>query len=115
MVIARNVYNVAGIITSVISPRMLNPEAWNWKAKTGFFWAGFALASAIWVYFELPETKGKTFAELDALFHNKVKARKFKTTEVETFNVGTMMEALGEDGIKAAVQHNENRGDVEKV
>lgn len=109
VIIARNAYNIAGIIVAVITPHMLNPESWNWKAKTGFFWAGFALVSAIWVYFELPETKGKTFADLDILFENKVNARKFKTTEIETFNVGHMMEALGEDGIKAVVQHKENR------
>ncbi|XXZ99090.1 maltose permease [Meyerozyma guilliermondii] len=116
VVIARNAYNIAGIVIAVITPHMLNPESWNWKAKTGFFWAGFAVVSAIWVYFELPETKGKTFADLDALFDQKTKARKFKTTEVETFNVGTMMEALGEEGIKAAVQHNENQADrTEKV
>jgi SP family general alpha glucoside:H+ symporter-like MFS transporter len=48
------------------------------------------------------------------LFENKVKARKFKTTEVETFNVGTMMEALGEEGIKAAVEHRE-KTESEKV
>lgn len=115
VVIARNAYNIAGIVVAVITPHMLNPELWNWKAKTGFFWAGFALASAVWVYFELPETKGKTFADLDALFEHKVKARKFKTTELETFSVGDMMEALGEDGIKAAVQHNEHVNEPTKV
>ncbi|KAJ9103477.1 hypothetical protein QFC19_004428 [Naganishia cerealis] len=107
VIIARNAYNIAGIIVAVITPHMLNPESWNWKAKTGFFWAGFALCSAVWCWFELPETKGKTFADLDALFEHKIGARKFKSTEMETFNVGTMMEALGDEGIKAAVQHHE--------
>lgn len=104
VILARNVYNVAGIVIAVITPYMLNPTAWNWKAKTGLFWAGFAIASAIWCWFELPETKNRTFAELDLLFENHVSARKFKTTEVAVFDVGHMMENLGEDGIRGMVE-----------
>lgn len=114
MIIARNAYNVAGIVIAVITPQMLNPEAWNWKAKTGFFWAGFALAGLIWCWFDLPETKNKTFADLDALFENKIASRKFKSTELATFDVGRMMENLGEEGIKAVVKHHENP-ETEKV
>ena len=114
LIIARNAYNVAGIVIAVITPQMLNPEAWNWKAKTGFFWAGFALAGLIWCWFDLPETKNKTFADLDALFENRIASRKFKSTELATFDVGRMMENLGEEGIKAVVQHHENP-ETEKV
>lgn len=104
VILARNLYNVAGIVNAVITPYMLNPTAWNWKAKTGFFWFGFAAFSALYCWFELPETKGRTFAELDLLFENHVPARKFKTTEVEVFDVGHMMEKLGQDGIKTVVE-----------
>lgn len=104
VILSRNVYNVAGIVIAIIMPYMLNPTAWNWKAKTGLFWAGFAVASAIWCWFELPETKGRTFAELDLLFENHVPARKFKSTEVSVFDVGHMMEKFGEDGIKDVVE-----------
>lgn len=103
IIIARNAYNIAGIVVAVITPYMLNPTAWNWKAKTGFFWSGFAFFAAIWCWFDLPETKGKTFAELDQLFENKVKARQFKKTEVEVFNTDELIERLGEDGIKDLV------------
>ena len=64
VMLARNLYNIAGIIVAIVTPYMLNPTQWNWKAKSAFLWAGFAILSAIWVYFELPETKGRTFAEL---------------------------------------------------
>lgn len=37
----------------------------------------------IWAYFRLPETKGRTFAEIDILFKNKVKARDFAKTKVD--------------------------------
>jgi hypothetical protein len=33
--------------------------------------------------FRLPETKGRTFAEIDILFKNNVKARDFKQTRVD--------------------------------
>ncbi|ODQ78828.1 hypothetical protein BABINDRAFT_162509 [Babjeviella inositovora NRRL Y-12698] len=107
IIISRNVYNVAGIFNAVIMPYMLNTDAWNWKAKTGFFWAGFAFLGAVWCWFELPETKGRTFAELDTLFKNKVKARDFAKTEVVTFDAQEMMERLGEDGLKKMVHETE--------
>lgn len=109
IIIARNLYNVAGIVTSIITPYMLNPDAWNWKAKTGFFWGGFSIAAAIWCYFELPETKGKTFAELDTLFAQKVGARKFKHTEVDVFNADELIEKMGKEGIKDLVVVNEKK------
>ena len=105
MCIRDSMYNVANIIVGVVTPYMLSPTAWDWKAKTGFFWAGFSLLGSIWVYFELPETRNRTYAELDILFQDKVPARKFKTTEVEVFDAGKLMERYGERGIKQFVEH----------
>jgi SP family general alpha glucoside:H+ symporter-like MFS transporter len=84
-IFARNVYNVVGIIVNVISPYMINPTAWNWGAKAGFFWAGIGVFTTIWVFFRLPEPKGRTYAELDVLFEQRVSARKFAKTEVDPF------------------------------
>ncbi|KFY96603.1 hypothetical protein V501_00178 [Pseudogymnoascus sp. VKM F-4519 (FW-2642)] len=86
IVLARIVYNVFSIVNGVITPYMLNPTAWNWKAKTGFFWAGSCTLCLVWSFFRLPESKGRTFAELDALFDQKIKARKFATTHVDLFS-----------------------------
>ncbi|GME71456.1 unnamed protein product [Ambrosiozyma monospora] len=105
IIIARNLYNVAGIVLFIVTPYMLNPTAWNWKAKTGFFWAGFAIACATWAWFDLPETKGRTFAELDKLFDSGISARKFKSQEVETFNSKAMLEKAHGDEIKNMVEH----------
>jgi len=82
-VLSRNGYNIACIVVGVLSPYQLNPTAWNWGAKTGFFWAGFALLCFLWSFFRLPETKDRTFYEIDHLFEEKVPARKFKTTHVD--------------------------------
>lgn len=85
IVLGRNLYNVIGIINGVITPYMLNPSAWNWKGKAGFFWAGMCFLCLVWTYFRLPEPKGRTFEELDILFERRISARKFKETEVDIF------------------------------
>lgn len=116
VILARNVYNVAGIVIAVITPYMLNPTAWNWRAKTGFFWGGFAIALAIYCWWELPETKNRTFAELDLLFELGLHARKFKSTEANVFDVGHMMEKIGQDGIRDVVEESKAEADhIEKV
>lgn len=89
VVLARNMYNITGITTNIMTPRMLNPSAWNWGAKAGFFWAGTCLLCAIWTYFRLPEPKGRTYGEIDVLFEQGISARKFKDTIVERLDADT--------------------------
>jgi SP family general alpha glucoside:H+ symporter-like MFS transporter len=84
--LGRCLYNVIGIMNGIITPRMLNPTAWNWKGKAGFFWGGLCLLCLTWSYFRLPEPRGRTYAEMDALFEKKVSARKFRSTDVELFD-----------------------------
>ncbi|GAB7355748.1 hypothetical protein MBLNU459_g6437t1 [Dothideomycetes sp. NU459] len=95
VVLARNFYNITGISTNVLTPRMLNPTAWNWGAKAGFFWAGLCALCCVWTFFRLPEPKGRTYAELDMLFEMKVSARNFSSTSVDSFATTTTYD-LGE-------------------
>ncbi|KAK4139894.1 general substrate transporter [Dichotomopilus funicola] len=85
IVLARAAYNASNIFVNVMTNYQLSSTAWNWGARTAFFWAGSCLLSAIWVYFRLPEPKGRTYAELDLLFERRVSARKFATTKVDPF------------------------------
>ncbi|PWZ03711.1 general substrate transporter [Testicularia cyperi] len=85
IVLARNAYNIGGIIANVLSPRMLNSTEWNWGAKAGFFWAGTGALCLVWTYFRLPETMNRSYGALDILFEQKVSARKFASTEVDMF------------------------------
>ena len=64
----------------------MNPEAWNLKGYTGFVWGGCAWLVFVWAYFRLPETKDRSFHELDILFAKKVPARQFATTDVNAFD-----------------------------
>lgn len=60
-------------------PRLLG---WNWGAKSALFYAGTNLLCNIWCWFRLPETKGRSFGEIDILFDNGISARSFKYTSV---------------------------------
>lgn len=104
IVLARNLYNVGGIINNFLTPNMLNPSAWNWGAKSGFFWAGSCSLCIVWCYFRLPEPKDRTYGELDMLFEYKVSARKFASTSVDTFTGAIEMNDSKE---KMHVQHIE--------
>lgn len=85
IVIGRCVYNLTGIFSNSVTPRMISSLSWNWGAKTGLFYAGTNLLCNIWCWLRLPETKDRTFGEIDLLFDNRVPARKFKSTKVDQF------------------------------
>ncbi|KAK0103684.1 hypothetical protein ONS95_005694 [Cadophora gregata] len=81
---AASANSISGLIMSVLTPYMVNAHKWNWRYKTGFFYAG---VGAIWVvgsWLIIPETAGRSAAELDELFERKIKAWRFKKTETAT-------------------------------
>lgn len=84
--LARNAYYICGVIGGTLENYMINPTAWNLRGYVGFVWGACATIVFVWAYFRLPETKGRTFHELDILFARGVPARKFKTTEVDAFD-----------------------------
>ena len=75
--LARNVFNISSIVCNILTTQQLNVSAWNWGARAGFFWAGSIALCLTWVFFRLPESTGRSFAELDLLFERRVSARKF--------------------------------------
>jgi SP family general alpha glucoside:H+ symporter-like MFS transporter len=103
VVLARNFYNLASIIGNVITPRMLNPGAWNWGARSGFFYAATCFLCFLWAFFRLPEPKGRTYGELDILFERRVSARKFRTTVVESAHISDAESDFTEK--QGAVEH----------
>jgi SP family general alpha glucoside:H+ symporter-like MFS transporter len=65
---------------------MLSPNEWDWAGMAGFFFAGLTVLLIVFMFFMLPETRNRSFAELDVLFENKVSARKFHKTNVDQFS-----------------------------
>ncbi|KAH8846807.1 hypothetical protein MCOR27_005247 [Pyricularia oryzae] len=90
IVLARAAYNASNIFVNVMTNYQLSSAStgWNWGAKTAFFWAGTAALSAVWVFFRVPEPKGRTYAELDILFEQGVSARKFASTKIDPYEHG---------------------------
>ncbi|KAH7148244.1 general substrate transporter [Dactylonectria macrodidyma] len=86
IVMARAAYNASNIFVNVMTNYQLSSTAWNWGARTAYFWAGTCLLSAVWVFFRLPEPKDRTYAELDLLFEKRVPARKFSKTHIDPYS-----------------------------
>ncbi|KAJ9620737.1 hypothetical protein H2204_012147 [Knufia peltigerae] len=85
--LARNAYYVFAVLSGVLQPYFLNPEALNFRGYTGFIWGTTAILTWVWAYYRLPETRGRTYEELDVLFAKRVDARRFATTQLNAFHV----------------------------
>jgi len=83
--VGRIVYNILGIVSSLITPVMLNPGARNWKGKSAFLPALLNFFLNFWVFFRVPECKGRTYEELDAMFARGVPTREFKKYEFDLY------------------------------
>lgn len=58
------------------TPYYINPTALNWP-KYGYIWFGSGLVVCTFIYFMLPEVRGRTLEEIDEMFRNKVPAKDF--------------------------------------
>jgi SP family general alpha glucoside:H+ symporter-like MFS transporter len=72
-----------GIIMTVAIPYMINPDEANMRGKLGFFFGGISFICLVWAYFRIPETKGRTFEELDIMFELEIPTREFKSYVVD--------------------------------
>jgi hypothetical protein len=68
--------SIFGIAMNFAIPYMVNPDSGNMKGKVGFVFGGLGLIVTIGSWFLVPELKGKTFAQIDALFVAKVPPRR---------------------------------------
>ncbi|KAJ9614246.1 hypothetical protein H2200_002382 [Cladophialophora chaetospira] len=83
---ATAVQATVGIIMTVAIPYMINPDQANMRGKLGFFFGGLSFICLIWAYYRIPETKGRTFEELDIMFELEVPTREFKSYVVDFHN-----------------------------
>lgn len=59
---------ITAVVTSFAVPRLANPDALNLGARVAYIFAGTNVAALLFTYFFLPETKGRTFAEIQAMY-----------------------------------------------
>ncbi|KAI0394183.1 MFS monosaccharide transporter-like protein [Xylariaceae sp. FL0594] len=65
-------------LTTFTAPYFINPLKLGWGPKYGYVWAGSCLAAGTWVWFYLPEVKGRTLEQIDEMFEARLPARKFR-------------------------------------
>lgn len=73
-----------GIIMTVAIPYMINSAQANLGGKLGFFFGGLAAICWVWTYLRLPETRGRTYDELDLMFEKRVPTRQFKAYNINS-------------------------------
>ncbi|RAH73812.1 MFS general substrate transporter [Aspergillus aculeatinus CBS 121060] len=84
--LARVAFNVSSLVSNVLIPKMLTGGSWNLGAKTAFLFAGTNALIWIWCIFRLPETKGRTFREIDYLFESSgLHPRKWRNAKIDVF------------------------------
>ncbi|TDZ19341.1 MFS transporter fmqE [Colletotrichum orbiculare MAFF 240422] len=74
--------SIGAWIFSFFTPYMYNTDQANWGGKIGFFFAGLSVVAFVVTWLDVPETKGRTHAELDFLFEARTKSRAFAHTAV---------------------------------
>ncbi|KZP26240.1 maltose permease [Athelia psychrophila] len=109
IVLSRVAYQIMNIVCGIIVPRMLSPTSWNWGAKSGIFWGASAGLSALYCFLRLPETRGRSYGELDLLFEDKVPAWRFKGTQVDQFALGPQENSRedSKDNIRSTTHHED--------
>ena len=71
--------NAANTMWSFVCPYIFNPGYGNLKAKIGFVFGAIMAIWSVIAFYIVPETRNRTYEEIDELFMNKVPTRQFKS------------------------------------
>ncbi|KAF3020029.1 hypothetical protein E8E15_007861 [Penicillium rubens] len=69
------------VITTLVVPQLTSADAANLGAKTYLIFAGCMAAIIVFFYFSMPETRGRTFAEIDEMYAAKIPMWKWRSYE----------------------------------
>jgi hypothetical protein len=72
------------IVWAVAMPYAMNPDQGNLGGKIAFLFGSVLTVSIVFAYFFIPETKGRTFLEIDELWRRGTPLRKFHKTNLVT-------------------------------
>lgn len=70
---------ITAVITTLVVPQLTSADAANLGAKTYLVFAGCMAGILVFMYLLMPETRGRTFAEIDEMYAAKVPAWKWRT------------------------------------
>lgn len=66
------------LLITYVNPYVQNEGYGNLGARVGFVYGGCSFLALLWVYFFLPELKGRSLEELNEMFAARVPTRRFK-------------------------------------
>lgn len=75
---------LSSCIWSFALPYAINPDQGNLGGKIAFVFGSVLVFAAVWIYFFIPESKGRTYIELDELWAQGIPPRKFNKTKLVT-------------------------------
>lgn len=77
-------------------PYIFNPDEANLGGKVGFIFGGLCVPCIAFLFWFQPETKGRSYEELDEMFMKRIPARQFggyvTDVQVQSQNVAVAME-----------------------
>ncbi|KAI9779163.1 MAG: hypothetical protein M1839_007698 [Geoglossum umbratile] len=82
---------VIGVILASTLPYLINPDKANLGAKICFIFLAFMIPIDVWAFYNFPELKGRSYKELDFLFHAHVKTRDFRKHKVSPLSSDDML------------------------
>ncbi|KAJ5817053.1 hypothetical protein N7447_009286 [Penicillium robsamsonii] len=97
-------------LTAFTAPYFINPAELNWGGNygmflvttaspreeqiltvfKGFIWFGSSIATILFIYFFVPEVRGRSLEEIEEMFDKNVPARKFQTYVCESVELANM-------------------------
>ncbi|KAL4806577.1 general substrate transporter [Aspergillus unguis] len=81
---------------SFVLPYLFNPDKADLGAKVMFIFGGLSVLCLVYLWFYQPETAGRTYAELDEMFYNRVPAWKFKGYQTDSQAMGDAVKETSE-------------------
>ncbi|KAH8659998.1 general substrate transporter [Xylariales sp. PMI_506] len=75
--IGNTVFNLYGTIWTIILPYLFNTDEANLGGKIAWIFLGQGLIMLALLFFYVPDTKDRSYEELDSMFEQRIPARKF--------------------------------------
>ncbi|KAJ5218187.1 uncharacterized protein N7498_000286 [Penicillium cinerascens] len=72
-------YMISNVVFCLVLPYIYNTGSGDLKGKTGFVYAGFCFFAWTVTWLMIPEMKGRTVLEIDAMFEAKLRCADFKS------------------------------------
>jgi SP family general alpha glucoside:H+ symporter-like MFS transporter len=87
--------NCISVMWSFVMPYLFNPDEANLGSKVGFIFGGLCFPCVAMIWWFQPETRNRSYEELDEMFMKKIPARHFKDYHTEA-------QARGEEAKEAS-------------